>query len=97
MDVRWSDGSWADQLVVVLTLLLIDVKFITLLSMLFGAGMELQRARAAAAGRSGVFFGYLPGAALLFLIGLAHGVLLWYGDIPARTRSSAWWPWCSPC
>jgi uncharacterized protein len=84
MDTRWSDGSWSDRAVVALTLLLIDVKFITLLSMLFGAGMELQRARAAEKRRSGVFFGYYVWRqALLFLIGLMHGVLLWYGDILA--------------
>lgn len=80
MDARWSDGSWADRLVVVGTLLVIDLKFITLLSMLFGAGMELQRARAAE--RPFRFAGYyLWRQALLFLIGLAHGILLWYGDI----------------
>jgi uncharacterized protein len=82
LDTRWSDGSASDLAVVSLTLLLIDIKFITLLAMLFGAGMELQRARAAEKRRSGVFFAYYVWRqALLFLIGLMHGVLLWYGDI----------------
>jgi len=55
-------------------------KFITLLSILFGAGLALQAWRAAVASRP--FVGYcLRRMALLFALGLAHGLFLWYGDI----------------
>lgn len=61
-------------------LILIDAKFITLFSLLFGAGFygQLQRA-----GQRGVSFGkfYLWRMFLLFLLGCVHAYLLWFGDI----------------
>src|SRR5262249_33412040 len=79
-EVYHGEGSLADRLVEALTLLLVDLKFISLLSILFGAGLELQSQRADAAGRPFVRY-YLWRQFLLLLIGLAHGVLLWFGDI----------------
>ena len=59
---------------------LADAKFITIFSMLFGAGIMLMTSRARArTGRSaGVHYRRM---AWLMLFGLAHALLLWYGDI----------------
>jgi uncharacterized protein len=48
--------------------------------MLFGAGLMLQHLRAEARGRplTGI---YMRRLALLFVLGLIHGLLFWYGDI----------------
>ena len=73
-------GSGADGVVDLLTLFFVDAKFITLLSILFGAGLAIQRRNALAAGRP--FAGaYLWRLAVLFALGVTHGVLLWQGDI----------------
>lgn len=59
---------------------LADEKFMTIFSMLFGAGIYLMTSHIEAAGRS-------PGAihyrrmGWLILFGLLHAYLLWYGDI----------------
>src|SRR5262249_21197557 len=72
--------SVADHAVQLLTLFFVDQKFITLLSILFGVGLAIQWSKARAQGRP--FAGsYLRRMGLLFLLGLAHGLLLWYGDI----------------
>lgn len=55
-------------------------KFITILSMLFGAGLALQAWRAEYEKRPFAAY-YLRRMAWLFVLGLAHGLLLWYGDI----------------
>ena len=57
-----------------------DQKFMTIFSMLFGAGIVLMTSRReAATGRSaGVHYRRMG---LLLLIGLLHAYLLWYGDI----------------
>jgi uncharacterized protein len=55
-------------------------KFVALFSLLFGMGLVLQMQRAAAAGRA--FVGvYLRRLAILAGMGLAHGCLLFEGDI----------------
>jgi len=57
-----------------------DAKFITIFSMLFGAGIVLMTSRAEArTGRSaGVHYRRMF---WLLLFGAAHGTLIWYGDI----------------
>lgn len=55
-------------------------KFISLFSMLFGFGLALQAARAESIGRSRWTLGARRLSVLLAL-GLAHGLLVWYGDI----------------
>ena len=56
------------------------MKFISIFSLLFGMGLALQSDRAAA--RSRPFAGtYVRRLVVLMVIGLAHGTLLWYGDI----------------
>ncbi len=78
--LRPGDLSWPDRTVSALTLFFVDLKFITLFSLLFGAGLALQIDRAAAEGRPFVRY-YLDRQGLLFLIGLCHGLFLWSGDI----------------
>lgn len=57
-------------------------KCISLFSMLFGFGLALQAARLEAAGRSRWGFG-LRRLAVLLVVGLLHGFVVWYGDILA--------------
>ena len=60
--------------------LVADMKFITMFSMLFGAGILLQGERAAGRGLPPwrIHYGRM---AVLLLFGLAHAYLIWYGDI----------------
>jgi uncharacterized protein len=55
-------------------------KFISLFSMLFGAGFAMQLMRAEARGHSGLGT-YGRRLAALFAIGVVHAFLIWYGDI----------------
>ena len=78
----WRGTGWADRIAALLVGLLVEGKFYTLLSVLFGVGLAMQAGRAKAAGRPfGPF--YLRRAAVLFSIGVLHGVLLYAGDILA--------------
>lgn len=60
--------------------ILINTKFITLFSFMFGIGFAVQMSRA---GRKGVtFLSFYPRRLLsLALFGLIHGILIWPGDI----------------
>ncbi len=70
----------ADLLVDWLIKTLAEGKFYALFSMLFGAGFALMAERALA--RKTAFWGlYLRRLAVLLLIGLAHMLLVWGGDI----------------
>ncbi len=57
-----------------------DTKFISIFSMLFGAGMAMMSDRMAARGVSGTGLHYRRQFWLL-LIGLVHAYLIWHGDI----------------
>ncbi len=57
-----------------------EYKFISIFSLLFGMGMVLQMRRRRATGRPFAPT-YLRRTLVLMLIGLAHALLLWYGDI----------------
>ncbi len=59
---------------------LADMKFITMFSMLFGAGILLQGERAAARGLSPWRIHYSRMVVLL-IFGIIHAYALWYGDI----------------
>jgi uncharacterized protein len=73
-------ASWADHAVMAFSLLFVFGKFITILSILFGAGLALQLERARAARKPfGVY--YVRRMAILFGIGLVHLIFLWFGDI----------------
>jgi uncharacterized protein len=69
-----------NYVVYVIVHLLADMKFITIFSMMFGAGIVLQSERAARRGRNpwGVHYARM---AVLLLFGLLHAYGLWYGDI----------------
>jgi len=75
-----ATASTRDQAGWWIVTLLFQYKFISLFSLLFGAGFALQIEKARARGRP--FVGtYLRRLALLFVIGMAHAMLIWYGDI----------------
>ena len=60
--------------------LLADQKFMTIFSMLFGAGIIVMTGRRERAGEASAGVHYRR-MAWLALFGLAHAYLLWYGDI----------------
>lgn len=72
--------SGANYWVWLLTHVLVDTKFMSIFSMLFGAGIVLMAERAEAAGRSGMGL-HFRRMFWLMLFGLLHAHLLWYGDI----------------
>ena len=72
--------SGADHAVWWLGQLLAELKFMTLFSLLFGAGVVLMYERRDAAGLASAELHYRRMAGL-FLIGLVHAYVLWYGDI----------------
>jgi uncharacterized protein len=57
-----------------------DLKFLSIFSMLFGAGIFLMTSRVEASGRRPAALHYRR-MGWLALFGLLHGSLLWYGDI----------------
>jgi len=76
----FGDLSGINGWVWYVTHLLADAKFITIFSILFGAGVALMADRALARGRSAAALHYRRMFWLL-LFGLVHAYLLWYGDI----------------
>ena len=75
-----NPGSAADTTLNFLFHLLIEKKFITIFSMLFGFGFYVQLKRAEEAGIN--FSGYyLKRMLILLLIGCLHAYLFWNGDI----------------
>ncbi len=75
-----KDGSTLDTGAWAFTRIFCEGKFYPLFSMLFGMGFILLIDRARARGRSAVPL-YLRRIAILFVIGVAHISLLWFGDI----------------
>ncbi|MGG3282187.1 DUF418 domain-containing protein [Paenibacillus solani] len=74
----WS--GWYNELVLLLRGIVIDGKFVLIFSFLFGFGMVLMRESAQAKGRSFNRI-YTRRLTALLLIGLLHGIFIWYGDI----------------
>jgi uncharacterized protein len=76
----YGDLSGANYMVWFLSHLLADSKFMTIFSLLFGAGVVLMAGRREAAGKSATGVHYRR---MLWLIvfGAVHGLVLWYGDI----------------
>lgn len=62
------------------TRLFADLKFMTLFSVLFGAGIALMGEKAIATGRRPAALHYRR-MFFLLLVGVAHAYLLWFGDI----------------
>jgi uncharacterized protein len=75
----WRGTGVIDRAVLLLVSMLVEGKFYTLLSVLFGMGLALQSDRAVASGMSFVKFS-LRRSALLFVLGLVHGVCLFAAD-----------------
>jgi uncharacterized protein len=76
-------GLWlspADRVADWISLLLVDGKFYPLLSFLFGLGFSVQMDRAASRGLD-FRAAYLRRLFILAGFGLAHGILLWNGDV----------------
>ncbi len=75
-----TTAGLADRIVNSLLLLVVESKFFTLFSFLFGIGFAIQVMRAEAKRRS--FVGrYLRRTSILALFGVLHILLLWEGDI----------------
>ena len=95
----YGDFTGTNRLVWFLGHFFADQKFMTLFSLLFGAGIALAAHRTTAAGRKPVWFHYRRMVALL-VIGFLHAYLLWYGDILtlyALCGMVAYWFWrCRP-
>ncbi len=82
----YTPAAWSeplDRAIVTTTRFLVEAKFYSLFSFLFGWGMAVQMLRAEARGLRFVPR-YLWRLLLLFAIGLLHATLLWTGDIVAR-------------
>ncbi len=71
-----------DSAVFLLIGLLISGKALTTFSFLFGLGFAVQMTRAEARGH-GIAAVYSRRLAVLLVLGIVHGVFLWYGDILA--------------
>jgi uncharacterized protein len=76
----YGDLHGANYWVWLLSHLLADEKFITIFSMLFGAGILLMTSHIEAAGRRSAGLHYRR-MGWLILFGMLHGYLLWSGDI----------------
>ena len=76
----YGDLSGVHRWVWILSHLFADQKFMTIFSMLFGAGIVLMAERAEAIGRSAAPL-HVRRMLLLIAFGAAHAYLLWYGDI----------------
>jgi uncharacterized protein len=76
----YGDLTGANYWVWLLSHILADEKFMTIFSMLFGAGILLMTSRIEAAGKSSVALHYRR-MGWLIVFGLAHAYLLWSGDI----------------
>jgi uncharacterized protein len=72
--------NMVDRTVETLILFFADQQFITLFAFLFGLGLAVQMMRAEAGGARFLPL-YLRRLCVLFLIGIAHFLLLWDGDI----------------
>ena len=75
-----SNLTGADHAVDAVNEWLVRGKFVTLFSLLFGMGFAVMLQRADARGGSGAWI-YLRRLLALLVIGLAHAVLIWSGDI----------------
>lgn len=75
-----ADAPLIDRAADLIVQMFFTTKFFNLFSFLFGLGMALQMQRAEAKGVRFVPL-YLRRLGILALFGLAHGVLIWIGDI----------------
>lgn len=79
-DPSMADASALEQLSWAFVKVFFEYKFVTLFSLMFGMGLAVQLVRAQRAGRRFRTV-YARRLIVLALIGGAHAVLLWFGDI----------------
>jgi len=77
-----ADQPLSEQLAWGFVKVFAEFKFVSLFSLLFGIGMVVQLNRARHRGHTGSAT-YIRRLLILLVIGLVHGLLLWYGDILA--------------
>jgi uncharacterized protein len=75
-----GDLQGIDRVIWLTTYVLADGKFIAMFAMLFGAGIAMLAARGATQGLAAAPQHYRR-MATLFVIGILHAYLLWYGDM----------------
>jgi len=75
-----NQGDLLDYAVLVLIRFFVTAKFYSLFSFLFGWGMSVQMNRSSERGQKFTHL-YLRRLAILLLLGIAHGVFIWTGDI----------------
>lgn len=76
----YGDMTGVNYVVWLLSHLLADSKFMTIFSLLFGAGVVLMTSRREASGRAAAGVHYRR-MFWLIVFGFLHGIFLWYGDI----------------
>ncbi|WP_342381563.1 DUF418 domain-containing protein [Myxococcus stipitatus] len=76
----FANGTVLDKALLPIISTLVTSRFITIFSFLFGLGFAVQMGRAEARGAS-ITGLYGRRLAAMFVIGLSHLVLIWYGDI----------------
>lgn len=86
----YGDLTGVNDWVWKLSHLFADMKFMSIFSMLFGAGIILMTSRTEAKGRSAAGVHYRR-MFFLFLFGLAHAYLLWIGDILVMYAFCGFW------
>lgn len=74
----WS--GWYNEVLMLLRGIVIDGKFILIFSFLFGFGMVMLQESSQAKGRNFNRI-YARRLTALLLVGLIHGILIWYGDV----------------
>src|SRR5258707_9337925 len=74
-----GDGTWLDKALYSILMVGIDLKAFALFSLLFGVGLAIQYDHLSAASRRTALL--VRRLAFLLLIGAAHLVLIWNGDI----------------
>ncbi|XID90790.1 DUF418 domain-containing protein [Paenibacillaceae bacterium WGS1546] len=79
LETQWWTGL-GDQIAKNAINVLVEYKFITMFSLLFGAGFMIFLERAEKAGRKGAGR-YARRLAVLLAFGLVHGYFVWFGDI----------------
>jgi uncharacterized protein len=82
--INMLDGQWwagaGDRVVKQGIYILIEYKFISMFSFLFGIGFMIFLEQARQKGRNGVRL-YMRRLSVLMVIGLIHSYLIWFGDI----------------
>jgi uncharacterized protein len=86
MGMLYEESSWLDEATVFLTVLLLEFKIYPLFCFCFGYGFALMAKswRASGLNAKQVSRRFNRRLNFLLLIGLAHGVVIWFGDVLAR-------------